>query len=94
VSDFKADWSGTGGSLKNLIILHNDGPGMINAEASSASLSNVTIVWNAEYLANGNTVTFPIESDFPEIHFDRGFWTRTAPTGRWYCLPGCAKTNM
>lgn len=39
VSDFEGDWSGTGGSLRNLIILTNGGPGDVNKAASSASLS-------------------------------------------------------
>jgi hypothetical protein len=78
VSDFEGEWSGTGGSLDNLNILHNGGPGMVNSEASSASGSKVTIVWNVPYLADGNTVSFSFESLFGQIHLETASWTRTA----------------
>ena len=76
VSDFEGTFAGSGGSLANIDIIHNGGPGTINMEIATGN--TVSILWNSPYLANGNSVAFTIDSDFPGIQFVGGFWTRSA----------------
>lgn len=75
-TDFEGTWTGTGGSLDNLNIITNGGPGTIKSAVAEGNA--VIIVWNANYLANGNSVTFSMTSDFPGIQLAGGFWTRSA----------------
>jgi hypothetical protein len=90
-SDFEGVWAGTGASLANINIIANGGPGTINAAIATGN--TVEILWNANYLANGKTVVFSMQSDFPGIQFTGGFWTRSALGGASIVIPAGGVTQ-
>lgn len=77
VSDFEGIFVGTGGSIANAMIVMNDP----NAGAATITGSSnmIKIDWAAvQYFPDNATVEFKFMTDFPQIFFNSGKWTRTA----------------
>ncbi len=77
VSDFEAIFTGTGGSVADAMIVMNDASA---GEASiTGSTNTIKIDWNPDkYFPDTATVVFKFTTDYSEIAFNSGKWTRTA----------------